>query len=208
MSQNQNKFQPDRKFFSICIYAIITTIICTVFIKCIWNWGSTKHFLSGLLTSLSPFLIGFFISYLMSNLMNSIDKHLFQNLLKIKSASIRKGLSLLSSYVIVFALIGGALFFIIPSFLESLSDMAESLTVLYNNLVNYVQSLSERYPNPTMEYIQQAIQDNIPQYIEYFKDWATSLAPNIANASMSFVKWIFNLIVAIIVSFIVTGAAF
>ena len=28
---NQNKFQPDKKLFTICIYALITTVVARVF---------------------------------------------------------------------------------------------------------------------------------------------------------------------------------
>lgn len=135
--------------------------------------------------------------------MRSIDTHFFCNTLKIESPSLRKGLSLISSYLIVFALIIGALFFIVPAFIDSISDMAKSLTGLYNTLINYVNTLSERYPNPITEYIQTAIldnKDNVSEYAKYFNQWAAELAPNIATASMSFIKWFFNLIVAIIVS--------
>lgn len=196
----QNKFQPDKRIFSLCIYAIITTVICAVFIRCIWNWESTKQMFSGLFSILSPFLVGFFIAYIMSNISNGIEKHFFLNIVKLKEGSLTKILSLISSYLIVLAFICGALFFIVPSLFQSISDMAESITGLYNKLLDLINSLSEQFPNPTVEYVEGAIKDSMPQYIDYFKDWATSLAPRIANTSMSIIKWILNLIVAIIVS--------
>lgn len=200
MEENKNKFQPDKRIFSLCVYAIITTVICSIFIRCIWNWESTKQLFSGLFSSLSPFLVGFFIAYIMSNISTGIEKHFFKNTLKIKNNSANKILSLITSYLIVLILIGSALFFIVPSFLQSISDMAGSVTGLYNKLVELIDSLSEQYPNPTVDYVQNAIQDSMPKYIDYFRDWATGLAPRIANTSMSIVKWIFNLVVAVIVS--------
>lgn len=198
--ENNKKFQFDHKIFSTCIYAIITTVICAIFIRAIWHWDSTKDLFSGLLSSLSPFLIGFFIAYIMGNISYGIENQIFTKILPIKNVSLKKGLSLILSYVIVFALIGGAFFIIIPALIQSISDMAGSINELYNRLVSLVNDLSEQYPNPTVEYIRNAIQQSIPTYIDYFRDWAASLAPSIANASMSLVKWVLNLIVAVIVS--------
>ena len=42
---NQNKFQPDKKLFTLCIYALITTVVAVFFIRCIWNWSETKSLL-------------------------------------------------------------------------------------------------------------------------------------------------------------------
>lgn len=204
MEQNNNKFQPDRRIFTICIYTIITTIICAVFIRAIWNWDSTTKLFSGLISILSPFLMGFLIAYIMGNISNGVEKHFFTNMLHIKNQKLKKGLSLISSYLIVIAVITGALFFIIPAFLESITDMAKSISELYNKLIDLTNSFSERYPNPTVQYIQELILENQDEYITSFTKWATGFAkgfaPSIATASMSVVRWVLNLIVAIIVS--------
>lgn len=193
----QNKFQPDKRLFTICIYALITIIICTIFIKCIWNWADTKAMLSGLLSSLSPFLLGFFIAYIMGNLASSLEKHFYS---KIHSKRLKKGLSLVSSYVIVFGILALALFFIIPSFIKSISDIAGNLSGISKNLLAYVKDLSDKYPNSTVDYVESSIQDAMPDLIEKFRGWAANLAPSIANTSLSIVKWLLNTIVAIIVS--------
>lgn len=204
MEQNKNKFQPDKRIFTICIYTIITTTICTIIIRSIWNWEATTKLFSGFISIISPFLIGFLIAYIMGNISNGVEKHFFTNVLHIKNIKLKKGLSLISSYLIVIAVITGALFFIIPAFLESIADMAKSITELYNKLIELINSFSERYPNPTVQYIQELILENQDQYITSFTKWATGFAkgfaPSIATASMSVIRWILNLIVAIIVS--------
>ena len=82
---NQNKFQPDKKLFTICIYALITTVVAVFFIRCIWNWSETKSLLLGLLSSLSPFLLGFFIAYIMGNLSSKLENRFFTNTIHISN---------------------------------------------------------------------------------------------------------------------------
>lgn len=200
MRQNENKFQPDRKIFSTCIYIIFTSIICVALIRAIWHWDSTKRFISELFSNFSPFLVGFLIAYIMGNLSNSIEHHFLINTLNIKSDKLRKGLSLVLSYVIAIAFISVALLFIVPAVVESLSDIAESVTILYNSLIHLIDSLSERYPSPAVEYVQTFIQDNMPELTQQFRKWVAGVAPGIANASFSVVKWVLNIIVAVIVS--------
>ena len=99
---NQNKFQPDKKLFTLCIYALITTVVAVFFIRCIWNWSETKSLLLGLLSSLSPFLLGFFIAYIMGNLSSKLENRFFTNTIHISNVKVRKMVALISSYVIVF----------------------------------------------------------------------------------------------------------
>ncbi|WP_347995490.1 AI-2E family transporter [uncultured Eubacterium sp.] len=197
---NQNKFQPDKKLFTICIYALITTVVAVFFIRCIWNWSETKSLLLGLLSSLSPFLLGFFIAYIMGNLSSKLENRFFTNTIHISNVKVRKMVALISSYVIVFGMLILALFFIIPSFIQSISDIAGNISTIYQNFINYIEEISSKYPNSTVEYVQAAIQDAMPSYLETFKSWAANLAPSIANASISIVRWVLNFIVAIIVS--------
>ncbi|MBE5957581.1 MAG: AI-2E family transporter [Lachnospiraceae bacterium] len=199
--KDKSKFSTrEREFLRLCVYAVISILVCVLFIRIIWHWDATKAGLKGLLSSLSPFLVGFFIAYIMGNLSESLDKHILINVFHIEKESARKGLSLVLSYIIVFGIISGALFFIIPALITSITDMAESINGLYLRMLALVNDFSEKHQNPTMQYIKGAIQDSMPQYIEMFKQWATGIAPNLANASMSVVKWILNFIVAIIVS--------
>ncbi len=65
-SARRNRFTPDHKLFSICIYIILTVTVCTAIIKCIWQWTATKAFLSSLFSNLAPFFVAFFIAYIMS----------------------------------------------------------------------------------------------------------------------------------------------
>jgi predicted PurR-regulated permease PerM len=194
------KFMSEKQFLRMCMYAVGCIIICTIFARTIWNWDATKEKLGGLLSSLSPFLVGFFIAYIMGNLANSVDRHILVKLFHIESPSLRKGLSLIISYVIVIGIITGALFFIIPALITSITDMAGSINELYLKMFAMINDFSEKHQNPTMDYIKKVVQDSMPQYIIKFRNWATGIAPNLAGASMSVLKWILNFIVAIIVS--------
>ena len=55
---------------------------------------------------------------------------------------LRKMVALISSYVIVFGMLILALFFIIPSFIQSISDIAGNISTIYQNFINYIEEIS------------------------------------------------------------------
>lgn len=204
MEDKKNRFTPDHRIFTICIYAIVTTTICAAIVRCIWNWRETSSTLSSLLSNLSPFLVGFFIAYIMSNLTTSIEKHFFIHTLKLQSNKFTVIFSLVIAYTFVLSLIGASLFFIIPSLIESLTEIANSIQGWYDNLIILLNTINSHLPEGAGESINKLITENSEQYIKLAQDGITkiltNLVPNIATASYSIIKMCFNLFVAVIVS--------
>lgn len=204
MEDKRNKFTPDHRLFSACIYIIITTTVCALIIRGIWNWKETSALLSSLMSNLSPFLVGFFIAYIMSNLTDSIEKHFFLNALNMKRGKLSIGFSLLIAYSFVLALIGVSLLFIVPSLIDSLTEITNSVQIWYDNLINLLNTVNTHLPSEIADSIYDYVTNNSAQYIELAKEGLTkilaNLVPNIATASYSIVKMVFNLFVAVVVS--------
>ena len=74
----------NKTYFIISVYVIAVAAICTLVIKTIVNWASTKAFLSAVTSLLSPFFLGIFIAYLVHPLVKIFEKNLFFDKLHIK----------------------------------------------------------------------------------------------------------------------------
>lgn len=107
----QNKFESNKKYFTICIYALGVLIVGAIAIKLIFSWDDTAEGIGSFFSALSPFLIGFFIAYLLNPAIKAIDYHIFDKVCHIKSRNVREVLAMLVTYLLVIGLIIVSLYF-------------------------------------------------------------------------------------------------
>ena len=79
-NHNKNKFESNKKYFTISVYSLCVVLICAFGIRCIINWAETSLFLSNLLNKLFPFLFGAFLAYVISPLVKSLQNFFFHKL--------------------------------------------------------------------------------------------------------------------------------
>jgi predicted PurR-regulated permease PerM len=198
--KNEHIFERNRKYYTISIYTIITVLIIALLLKVIWNWSSTIDTFSKILDVLSPFLIGIFIAYLMNPLVKLLNRSFFQKLLKIKNSSVRKALSIFVSYIIVFGIIGICISVIIPELYSSLKNLYANVQDYYDKLINFLDKLNEKHPDWDISYITTVVKDNSSDIIDFVRGSLDKVLPLLYNTSISVISWIFNIIIAIIVS--------
>lgn len=197
---NKHIFERNKNYYIISVYVIFTIIISSILLKIIWNWAETldniKHFLS----MLSPFLIGFFIAYLLNPLIKFFDKKLFNELMHIKKASIRKFLSILITYLLVFGIITVCIVVIIPELYVSISNIYYGITDYYNGFLDFIEKTNKKYPDIDLSYINSIIENNSQHIVEMLQGSIGTLLPLIYNTSISVISWTINLVIAIMVS--------
>jgi predicted PurR-regulated permease PerM len=198
--KNEHIFERNRKYYTISIYTIITVLIIALLLKVIWNWSSTIDTFSKILDVLSPFLIGIFIAYLMNPLVKLLNRSFFQKLLKIKNSSVRKALSIFVSYIIVFGIIGICISVIIPELYSSLKNLYANVQDYYDKLINFLDKLNEKHHDWDISYITTVVKDNSSDIIDFVRGSLDKVLPLLYNTSISVISWIFNIIIAIIVS--------
>lgn len=197
---NEHKFQKNRTYYSICIYVIITVVILAVLLKAIWYWSSTISTIGKIMAMLSPFLIGIFIAYLMNPLVKLIDKNIFIKIFKIKKASVRKALSILFSYVIVFGIITFCISVIIPEIYSSLKNIYENIQDEYDKFIFFLDDLSAKHPDWDISYVTNVAKENSSNIIAFVQGSLDKVLPIIYNTSISVISWTLNIIIAIMVS--------
>ena len=112
-------------------------------------------------------------------------------------------LSVLCTYIITLGIITILLVFIVPQIYSSLSEIANRLPVWYNNALDFIKNLEQRYPDVTFldyDYINNKIESALPLITNYITGMMSSLLPVIFTTSMAIVKGLVNFIISIMVS--------
>ena len=194
------KFQSNHKYFTICIYAIITFAVCIIIFRFLNNWEATKARLSSILATFSPFLIAFLIAYFINPLVATIDRFLFGKTLKNRFIRVHKVISLILAYIIVVGFIVMVLTFVIPEVIASISELVRQSTYMPIIIQNKWSSFVVDHPTWDLDAIQTFIDQALPDLIDYVKTFMTNAVPMIYNASISIISWVVNILLAFVIS--------
>ncbi|MBE5968823.1 MAG: AI-2E family transporter [Lachnospiraceae bacterium] len=193
----KNKLDKNPKYFTVCFYTVITVIICAVFLKILFNWGSFKSGVSAVISVLAPFLIGIFIAYLFYPLVMLFKKKVF---MRVFHEKVSLTLGIIVTYVLILGLLAIIIAYIIPQIGSSLMDLYGKVTSNYDRVPEFFDWLGEQFPKVDFTGIKTWIQENIPTLVDNLSNYITGSISDILSASVTVIKWILNVIIAVIVS--------
>ena len=197
---NKHKFIKNSRYFTICVYVLITVCVGAVLLKAIWEWTSTVETFSRIIGVISPFLIGIFIAYLMNPLVKSIDKWILFKLFRIKKQKIRKFLSITVAYVFVIGIVIICISTIVPEIYQSLKSIYEGASDNYNKLLIFLEKVGKEHPDMNMTYITNLAKENSSNIINFVQGSIGTVLPFLYNTSVMVISWTINMIIAIMVS--------
>ena len=87
--EKRNIFETNSKYFTICIYALVTIMAAAVFICLIANFGAVKTWFKELGGILAPFIAAFLIAFILNPLVNWFETKLFGRMLRIQKPKVR-----------------------------------------------------------------------------------------------------------------------
>lgn len=199
----KHKFKKNDKYFTISVYALVVILLAAIGIKIIVSWSDTQKFISTLIGVLTPFLLGFFIAYIINPLAKFINQSILRKLFRIKNRTVRKVISILLSYIIVFGMIATIIFYIIPQIADTLTQIStfiESAQTGYNRLIAQIRLIEEK--NPSWDF--QAIYDfieKIPSVVsEFITKQLPQIVPAVFSTSVSVITGVIDFFIAVIVS--------
>lgn len=198
-NKKNNRFEPNKKYFTICIYAVITFCVCLFIYKFTSNWSSTKARIADITGMLAPFLIAFLIVYFVTPMVKHIDRFLFGRFTD-KFYKIHRAISLIISYIIIIGFISLILTFVIPQVIQSISQLVSQSTYFYRNIERMIGNLQETYPFIDFAAVEQFVEQNLPNFFTYFREYMSGLIPMIYSAGMSVISWVINILLAFIIS--------
>lgn len=204
MSGN-HKFESNKKYFNISIYAIVVILIGCVLFRFITQWATTSKFIVQLWSILFPFFLGFLIAYIMNPVVSFFQRRLTGRLFQNAPSKLQRGVSILISYLVLVGFLIICLQFIIPQLYESLQELSQMIPEIYQSVsgifYDYRESTSDFLPRQIAEIIETK---TLPNLLEASNDIIANLVPMLYEASVSIARWLFNLFIAFVVSIYMT----
>lgn len=202
-SGQSQRFIKNSRYFTICIYGLIMVVLSAIIFKAVIDFQETKKWFGQIFTVLSPFVFGALIAYVLNPMVHMfyrlIDKLVKKYKLPMKH-SIHSVLSILITYVIVLGVIAWMLLFIFPEITNNIIDFVNTIPKIYNQLLEWVDYMKERFPDINIEAIWKPVSEALPNLVAQLQNIATNMIPTIYTVSMSIAGWIINLLIMIIVS--------
>lgn len=199
-TEGKSQFYKNNKYYTISIYTIITITFLAVIVKLIWKWTSTIAAIESIFNMLAPFLIGMLIAYVLNPLVKLFDGKIFEKLFKMKNRNMRKGLSILISYVLVIGLLTVCISVVIPELYNSIYNVYNGINDYYNNFLTFLDKLAVKHPDLDIAYITKLAESNSTKVVEFLQNSIGTILPILYNTSISVISWILNLVIALMVS--------
>lgn len=198
-NNKKQRFLPNNRYFTICIYAIILITVGTLIIRVIMTPYAVTRGITRVLNVLMPFLMGILIAMIMNPIVNAIFRFMTKKL-RLKKKKLCRVIAGILAYVLVLGLIFVCISFIVPQVFTSLTDLVNALPQLYKLSTEFFDNLQHYFPNADVSDIQQTVNDVLPNLISSIRNFATDIVPTIYTASVSIVQWLLNAVVALMVS--------
>lgn len=193
-------FEFNRKYFMICIYALVTIAIGAVIIYCIMNLPSLKSSIMGFFRILSPFITAFFIAFIINPLVHTVESKFFLKTCKIKSVKIRLSLAILVSYIAVLSIIAVGLNYVIPQITSSISDLSLRLPGIYEQSILWLDNIEKYMAPEVIQFIEEKLGEITPQLVAFGSDLVKNVFPVLIDLPVFLAKLAINLLLSIAIS--------
>lgn len=168
---------------------------------CVSNISQVLAVLSKILRVLSPFILGILFAYIFNILMSFLEHIAFNKLEKSKKPFIRKlkrPLSILSTFLIVFAFLTIVMLFLVPQLSESVSTLTSSMKDFIPSLERFINDTAESF-NLTGEFWK-GIVFNWNEIITRTSEFISAALPEVLKFTLGLTNGIVNLLMSLIIS--------
>ena len=200
MQKQNHWFQVNKKYLSICRYALFVIVTAIIVYMFILHWSSALSFIERMFKILEPFFLGVIIAYFLVPLVKRVDTWIQANVTKGKYTRLSFVISMILSYGAVLGFIVIAFFFVIPQIIQSMQELTNRIPFMYRKLTEELLYLDKKYPNIDMKQINKQLSGMVPDLVEYGTNLVSSLLPLVYSASLSIVKRIINIILGVVIS--------
>ena len=207
----------DKRYLTLSLYALAVIIIAILFQNLFDKFDSIKNILGQAVNILSPFFIGFFIAYLMNPLVDFFEEKVFLKIKFFKPGrrfKLRRGLSVLISYVLIIVLLAWFISYLIPEITKNIYALFNGINSGLLNMEIYFQNLSEKYPELFTSDFEQSINlifdeimatlsslsSTISTMLGKFATGLGSTVSTIVSGTVFVTKQLINILVALIIS--------
>ena len=192
---------PRLQFTPRKIYLYIVIVLITV--KVIFDIQGFGDFLSktgAFISSILGYLIiGLVIAYILNAYMAIWEKRVFK---KMKSATLKRTLSIIIAYFTLLLIVSLFLFALIPTLTETAKSFADNIPKAFDKITDFYNDIFERGRFNLSEEVKNTIQNNIDSLQDTVMSWLS--AENITGFATKFfsttVSSVFNVVMGLMVS--------
>ncbi|MBQ4052351.1 MAG: AI-2E family transporter [Clostridia bacterium] len=193
------KLKPTENQYRWGIVAFLVLAATSLFVAMLLNLGSIWGSIKTIISLLVPFIIGFAIAYLLNPIMKFWEEKVLK---KIKKPQTRRTLSLLITYAAFLLLLGGAISYVAPRLISSITSLANEIPGYYNTFVKDATDFIEAHPSINQLYTRYEMQIHsfLEQCVSFISGYLGELVPKIANVTMKVGSGLINTFVGIVIS--------
>lgn len=198
---DNKRFQRNPKYFTITVYAIIGFLVCALLVKVIFQFPVVWNAIKVVLRVLAPFIAGTIIAYLINPLFKFFEFTFFGKWLHMtKQKKLRKTLSLLLSYIIVFGIIGILLYIIVPQFVASIRSLIGLIGPFSKTVEGWISSLQARFQHLDLSFLTNSLDSLVPNIESKLQVWAEGLLKGIVSTGVGVISGVISAILSFFVS--------
>ena len=139
------KFEKNNKYFTIAIYSFLVIAAAIILIFSFIFPERVLGIFTFTMNMLLPVILGFAIAFILNPLVNLFENKVFSKLFKKAKKGTLRALSLVATYIIFLGLIAAFLTIVVPSIIESFTDLINNLQHYYNSGIKILEDLLEKY---------------------------------------------------------------
>lgn len=198
----KTSFEFNRHYFLIAVYIILIVAFSAIVIRFAFDWNNMSGIFKSLLGITGPFIIGAFVAFVLSPIVNWFNRLFSSKKLHMKKKPALY-LAISCTYILVIGFVIVLMMYVVPQIYSSIIDLTGQINTLYANATNIITQFQYAHEELTFidyDKLMDTINSAVPQIINYLTGITGSVVPLIYSAASSFLKSVYNIIIAIIVS--------
>jgi len=188
------KVEWNRKYTTIAIYALIVILAGLLTAAFLFNFTAIITKLKEITAVLLPFTIAILVAVLLNPLLGLIEKKLLKN---VKKRSTKRKLGILITYILVLALVGWGVWYLIPRTLESIMSIYNAIPSYVNEIGSLVAMVLDKLPG-NMSHAETA--GMLEEAAQSIYNWLRGVLPSVMMGITRVTSGLLNFLVGIILS--------
>lgn len=193
-------------------YVLGTIAFALIFVFILFKFDSLSYVCGEIANAIAPFTSGLIVAFVLNTIVNLFENHIFAPLNRKFSNGkiwnkIQRPITLLISYLTIFALLSVIIFFIIPEFAASCEAFAQTASRTFPGYIdNALKWVDNVVTNMNMDIDMAAVEKTISSFlnmnviIEHVTSVISQVFPKIISATVNVASGIFAVVMSLIFS--------
>lgn len=180
------------------LYVAAVALICVLVVLILSNLSAILRPFQTLNSILAPITIGLIVAYLANPLLRLFEYKVF---FRLKSRRANRALSLFFTYLVIFAMLAGVIWLIVPQVIESVNDLRINGTTYINNIITSLNRIITAIPflegNPDNLL---SLEKLLNMILRWLNDYSISLIGGIGTVASGIITVLKNILVGFFIS--------